>query len=48
MTRRRAAFVSIVDDDSTDDGSIDKITSYCESCASFGFRYELGPRISKK
>jgi hypothetical protein len=42
MTNRRAAFVAITDD--ADDDDIDKITTYCESCASFGFNYKLGPR----
>jgi hypothetical protein len=44
MTNRRAAFVAIVDD-TADDEHIDKIRAYCESCASFGFNYKLGPRI---
>ena len=44
---RRAAFVAIVGDNSDDDENIvvDKITAYCESCATFGFNYKLGPRI---
>ena len=43
---RRAAFVSIVDD--ADDEDIDKITSYCERCKSFGFNHLLGPRVYPK
>jgi ribosomal protein S26 len=43
---RRSAFTSIVDD-SDDNEDIDKITAYCESCASFDFYYKLGPRIYK-
>jgi hypothetical protein len=45
--RRRAAFVSIVDD--SDDEDIDHITSYCEKCKRWGFPLEkLGPRIYPK
>jgi hypothetical protein len=44
--KRREGFVAIVAEDSTfDNEDIDKITAYCESCASFGFNYKLGPRI---
>jgi hypothetical protein len=42
--KRRAAFVAIADD-ADDDEDIDKITAYCESCASFGFLHKLGPRV---
>lgn len=46
---RRKAFVSILDDDvDIDDEDIDKITSYCERCKSFGFNHLLGPRIYPK
>jgi len=45
--KRRAAFVSIVDD--SDDEDIDHITSYCEKCKSWSFPLEkLGPRIYPK
>jgi hypothetical protein len=43
--KRRAAFISIVDDSTDDDENIDKITSYCQYCESLGFYHKLGPRI---
>ena len=48
VIQRRAQFVAIIGNASVDDKDIDKITAYCQSCAHFGFTYELGPRVYPK